>query len=303
MIQKQTRVQIIFEVHLQHAAVFVNPEKLATDCLLLVLIGAGLPLALLAHHILRLHSQCFGNDCKGLRQAFSSSTLIHRFRGRILLHVHPPLIDIDRQRKLRHIGIVEAVATNALLSCPLPNGLHVLLEAIAQHGRAFLIGNPRGDLTGNIRGPRCHGAHFIYLEQQQLGGQLAVEKPVLFVTSQSDGLAEFRGSGKYTEAPAWNAAFNRVAQCLVQAAQLPALTQPLTVRGIGEDQPLIRPVAFQCQGIDCASLNVHNILQTCPLDVFPGGPDDPAILVKARHSRDPPLLALVGATLRLLAQR
>ncbi len=302
MIQKQTGVQVILQVHLQHTAMFVNLEKLATGSLFFILAGARLALALLAHHVFPVHAERFGNHCKSFGQTFTGGTFVHRFRGRVLLHVYPALIDIDCQGELRHVGIVKPIATNALLSRPLANGLHIFLEPVTKHGRTFLVGNTRSNLTGDIGAPRGHGAGVIDFEQQQLSRQFAVEKPVLLVASQTDGLAVFRGTGKHTKPPAGYAAFHCSAQGLVQGAQFPALTQALTVWRIGQHQPMFGPVVLRFQGLNRSSFNVDNTLKPSPLDILPGRRNDPTVLVKARQPGDSFLFTLMGATFCFLAQ-
>ena len=168
MVQEQPGIEIIFQVHLECDAVLLHLKELSADVLFFVLTDASLALPLLADHLIPFNAQSLWNNRQSFSQAVPCGALINRVGRDVFLHVDPALIDIDRQRVLRHVCIVQTVAAYLLLTRPLTYRLHVFLQPVAQHIGTLFVRNPGQNFTRRCRFSRRAHTGFVYNEQQQL---------------------------------------------------------------------------------------------------------------------------------------
>ena len=215
------------------------------------------------------------------------------------------LVDINSECKLGHIGVIQAVTADTLLAGPLADGLHIFLQAIAQHRSALFIGDAKRHLARYIGLPRCHGAGVIHVEQQQLRRQLAVVESVLLVAAKAYGFAVLGRTGEYAKPPARQRFLNGFTQAAIKTTQLLAFAQALAVGRVNQHQASLSPGLFAAELVNSLLLDGYDAFQASPLQVVPCGLYHPSILVKAQEGRNAPLnalLACIGALLGFLAQ-
>ena len=92
---------------------------------------------------LERHAKGLGQNGQHLAAAFPGALLIDGLGRRVLLNVHVPRvasIDVDGEGVLRHVGVVEPEALDALLRRPGFEAVEILAHAVGEHLRA----GPRG---------------------------------------------------------------------------------------------------------------------------------------------------------------
>src|SRR4030067_2027220 len=100
-----------------------------------VLRAALLALPDFKENLLRGNAEHPRYGAQRLLQALARLVRVDALRRRILLHVRPARrapVQIDGERVLRHVGIVETIAADALALRPLPELLQVLAQAVGE---------------------------------------------------------------------------------------------------------------------------------------------------------------------------
>lgn len=130
-------MSVIRQVDQQLDAAFADFQKLPLRTLTFVLFGAALALATLDHHTTLVDVQRLRNGCQRIEQSGRGFFRIDGLGRGVFLNVHPVVVQVDRQRILGHVGIVDAVAVDAFTAHPLAHQLEVLLQAVGKHLPAF----------------------------------------------------------------------------------------------------------------------------------------------------------------------
>ena len=91
-----------------------------------VLRGAALALAHLEMHVGRRQLQHLRDDAQRVVEPGAGALGVDLGRRRVLLHVHPLLVDVDGEGVVGQIGVVEAVAGDALAAHHAPDVMQVL---------------------------------------------------------------------------------------------------------------------------------------------------------------------------------
>ncbi len=103
----------------------------------LVLGSLSLALAPLEHQLLFVDAENPRDDLKRRRQAIGGPLRIDAFGRGVLLHMGPQgvaLIKIDGQSVLGHVGVVDAVAVDAVAPGPALESAQVLAQTIGEIG-------------------------------------------------------------------------------------------------------------------------------------------------------------------------
>ena len=106
MIEEQAGVQVIGQVDQQLHLPFGDRHELAPAIHALVLLLAGLPLALLEHHLAGRNAQHLGQGHQHILQTRLGLVLADTGRGGIFLHMGPIAIKVDGHGKFRHIRVI-----------------------------------------------------------------------------------------------------------------------------------------------------------------------------------------------------
>ena len=119
VVEEQPGVQVVRQVHQQARVILMYFEEIALLAQFLILILAFLPLARFQHQTVGGQLQYAERRTDNVKQALA------RFRGvdglgrRVLLHHHPLAVAIHRYVVFRQIGVIEAIAGDTFLTCPL----------------------------------------------------------------------------------------------------------------------------------------------------------------------------------------
>ncbi|MCY1354067.1 hypothetical protein D9M69_404260 [compost metagenome] len=273
--------------------------------------GAALALAALDHHVGWVHIQRLGNRRQGVQQARLGLLRVDRARRRVLLHMHPVAIEVDSQSVLGHVGVIQAVALDVLLACPLAQLLEVLLQPIGEHLATFAEACRFATRCGAFAlltlapfaGHELLRQHF---QQQQLAGQGAVPEGVLLVAADAHALAQLRGAGEDRRLPAQAGLAQALAEVLVEVEQAGFVAQALAIGRVADHQALLVLVRTRFEGGQLALVDLHPVAQAGALDVVAAGLDQPRVgFVTANPQRRPGqagLGTLAGFFMQLLPQ-
>ena len=170
VIEEQTSIEIIRQVHPQVSVIFGDFEKLALLAQFLVLIFALLAFTGFQHQFVWRNPQ-YRNGCSdNIEQTLTRFVSINSFWRRILLHHHPVGITINGNVIFRQIGVIQAVTFNPFLVSPLLEFFEVLTQAVSvvfRYHRRFAVWSAFGNVV-----------IFLYAVQR------AVFRLVLFVCTQ-----------------------------------------------------------------------------------------------------------------------
>ncbi|MNE07134.1 hypothetical protein D3C80_997410 [compost metagenome] len=118
MVEEQAGVEVVGKVDQQLDAAFADLQELTLSALALVLTGAALTLATFDHHTALVDAQRLRNRRQGIKQTGLGLFRVYRAWGGVLLNVYPVLIQVDGQGVLRHVSVIQPVATDLLTLGP-----------------------------------------------------------------------------------------------------------------------------------------------------------------------------------------
>ncbi|MMZ64113.1 hypothetical protein D1872_264130 [compost metagenome] len=96
VIQEQTGIQIVSEIHPQASVIFAHFDKVAFIAHFLVLIGPFLTLTGFEHQFVRRDAQNANGGGNNIQQTLTRFLRINRLRRGIFLHHDPVSVAIDR---------------------------------------------------------------------------------------------------------------------------------------------------------------------------------------------------------------
>ncbi|MOA11622.1 hypothetical protein D3C78_1315740 [compost metagenome] len=118
MVEEQAGVEVVGKVDQQLDAAFADLQELTLSALALVLTGAALTLATFDHHTALVDAQRLRNRRQGIKQTGLGLFRVYGAWGGVLLNVYPVLIQVDGQGVLRHVSVIQPVATDLLTLGP-----------------------------------------------------------------------------------------------------------------------------------------------------------------------------------------
>ncbi|MCY1505235.1 hypothetical protein D9M68_394350 [compost metagenome] len=250
----------------------------------------------------RVHIQRLGNRRQGVEQACLGLFRVDGTGRGVFLHMHPVAIKIDGQGVFGHVGVIQAIALDAVLARPLAQLLEVLLQAVGEHlaalGETRGLGTRRDAVTLPGRTPfASHELFRQHLEQQQLARQGAVPEGVLLVAADSHALAQFRRTGEYRRFPAHASLAQALTEVLVEVQQARFVAQALAIGRVADDQPLLVLVRARLEGCQLALVDLHPVAESGALDVVAARLDQARVRLIATNPQRRPGQARFGANL------
>jgi len=266
----------------------------------LVLRGPALPAALLEHHARAGETELGADHVERLGETAARLVRVDLGRRRVFLHMSPVPVHVDDQVVLGQVGVVEAVAGDALAlqaaretTSVLAQPVGQILGAAAQHGpgRAGAAGRGAGRglrCSGRRRGGRARGrpgaAGCGRRGRGRAGlviGEHAVEGPVAQRGLASGGEAERAEltpvAGEHDRGPVGEGGAQPLAELPVDGLGLGGV-EPLAVRRVGDEQPAAGGRHDRGQ---LRLLEGHEVAQPGPPRAVPGETDSAWVVVAA----------------------
>ncbi len=262
LVDEEAGVQVRAEVDEVGEVVLAHLEELALVAAALVLRRSALPAALLEHHPLRRRLEDGADDLHGLVEPPLGLVAVDLGRRRVLLHVHPLAVDVDDEVVLGEVGVVEAVAGDALALQPPGQPALVLAQPVGEvlgaaaersartggrsAGSARLAGRPvlrarawlaRGRphlRAGGARRGRAGGRR-ARLVVREHALQRAVPQLGLALRREADGLELPLVAGEHDGAPARERLPQALAELPVDGLGVRGV-EPLAVGGVGGEE-------------------------------------------------------------------
>ncbi len=270
----------------------------------LVLRGPALPAALLEHHARAGETELGADHVERLGEAAARLVRVDLGRRRVLLHVSPVPVHVDDQVVLGQVGVVEAVAGDALALQAAGETAPVLAQPVGQIlGAAAQQGPGRAGAAGRgaARGLRCSDRRRGGRARGRPGaagcgrpgrgraglvvGEHAVEGPVAQRGLASGGEAERAEltpvAGEHDRGPAGEGGAQPLAELSVDGLGLRGV-EPLAVRRVGGEQPAAGGRHDRGQ---LRLFERHEVAQPGSSRAVPGETDGARIVVAAADTR------------------
>ena len=142
VVEEQAGIQIVGQVDPQAGVIFAHFDKVALLAHFLVLIFAFLTFTGFQHQLVWRNTQHGDGGGNNVQHALTRFLRINGFRRRIFLNHHPVRVAVNRHVVVRQVGIIQAVAFNALLLRPLLKFLQVFAQTVGiifRHARRFAV--------------------------------------------------------------------------------------------------------------------------------------------------------------------
>ncbi|MNT15853.1 hypothetical protein D3C72_1509300 [compost metagenome] len=218
VIEEQTGVQIVCQVHPQARIVFAHLDKVALIAHFLILIGPFLTLTGLQDQFVRRnahHANCRRDD---VQQTLARFLGINGFRRSVFLHHDPVRITVYRNVIFRQIGIVNAIAFNAFLFRPFFEFLQILTQTVSvvfRHCRWLAVAIFLGQMVV-----------FLYAVQRAVFGF------ELTLGAELEAAQQLRRTAKQRQIPAAEIIFHGATQQTVQRNQRRFAIETFAVRRV-----------------------------------------------------------------------
>jgi hypothetical protein len=161
VVEKEPGVEVLGEVHLEEQSVLGDDHRAPDVALPRVLCAPLLTPTDLQEDVGGIDVENVGDYRERLVQPAARDLGLDRGRGCVLgdvcgtlARIRPgPLVDVDRDRVLGQVGVVDAVAAHTGPARPLAEVARVLAQPVAQHGGPGV--GPGGIVRGTGRTPRA----------------------------------------------------------------------------------------------------------------------------------------------------
>ena len=284
VVEEQAGIQIVGQVDPQAGVIFAHFDKVALLAHLLVLIFTFLTFTGFQHQLVWRNTQHGDGGGNNVQHALTRFLRINGFRRRIFLNHHPVRVAVNRHVVLRQVGIIQAVAFNALLLRPLLKFLQVLAQTVSvifRHAGRLAVGRFLRQMV-------------VFLHAVQR----AVFRLKLAVGTQLQAAQQFRRGAEHRQVPAAKLTFHDPAQQAVQGDQRRLAFQTLAVRRVA-DHGAVR--AFRQRVIqlgDVFDCKIDQLADAGPAGVAARALNDALVDVRAIEARPIGRQPLAGAGLR-----
>ena len=214
MVEEQSGVEIVEQVHAQLRAAFAHDDELVAPVHAPVLAASLRARTRLRDHLLARQGEDLAQRRQQIAETPARIGLGNGARRLVFLHMQEtaPLavglhVHVHRRRVFRQVGVVNAIAVDAIAFAPGLEALEVLAQAVGDHGRAFA--QRRGRPLFARR-----GRHRVADDQRAL--QRTVEHRVLLRRPQPRRLRQVLVAAEQAGAPAGHGAAQGVAEFAIQ---------------------------------------------------------------------------------------
>ncbi len=136
LVDEETCVEVVVQVHEVGEVVLLDADELAARGAALVLRRPALATAFLEDDVLRRQVEHGADHAERVLEPPPDLGEVDLGRRRVLLHVHPVAVHVDDHVEVRQVGVVEAVAGDALAAQLLAEPPLVLDETVGELLRA-----------------------------------------------------------------------------------------------------------------------------------------------------------------------
>ena len=263
VIQEQSGIQIILQVHQQTRAIFVDLQHLPLFGQLLVLLLPFLPLTDLEYYVGPGNTGHRDGGLHHVQQPLPRHRLGNGFRSGIFLDHQMIAITVDGRIIIRQVGVIEPVGIQPLLLGPFVERLDILAQTI-----------------GKIFGHHLGGGDGVFgnLVVTELTLECTIEQAILFFGPQTQTTEQIGRGAQHRDPPALKSLPQRLPQLLIQLEQLWEIAETFAIRGVGHhDATDTRPRVLQLSDILFHKLD--QLGKTGRLGVLPRTSENPEIAI------------------------